>query len=127
MGKLFEKLFGKKEEVDVAGLEEEYVELDPSASNGESDAKVILRTFTLEDFADVKDIIEGMRNGNTIALVNIRPLKDKDIIELKRAINKLKKTTDAIKGQIAGFGDDMIIVAPEFAEIYRPSSVSDDE
>ena len=60
-----------------------------------------------------------LREGYTIALVNIKPLKDKDLVELKRAINKLKKTCDAIRGDIAGFGDDYIIVTPSFARIYR--------
>ena len=46
-------------------------------------------------------------------------MKDKDLVELKRAINKLKKTTDAIEGEIAGFGDDYIVVTPSFAKIYR--------
>ena len=45
--------------------------------------------------------------------------KDKDLVELKRAINKLKKTCEAIEGDIAGFGDDYIVVTPSFAEIYR--------
>ncbi|HIH43270.1 TPA: cell division protein SepF, partial [Candidatus Woesearchaeota archaeon] len=41
------------------------------------------------------------------------------LVELKRAINKLKKTCEAIDGDIAGFGDDYLIVVPTFAEIYR--------
>jgi SepF-like predicted cell division protein (DUF552 family) len=118
MKKFFEKLFTKPRQEDFSGLEEEYVELDSNASKDEA-TKVVVRPFVLEDFSDVKDIIDGLRTGNTIALVNIKPLKEKDIIELKRAINKLKKTTDAIKGQIKGFSEDYIIVAPEFAEIYQ--------
>ena len=35
------------------------------------------------------------------------------------AINKLKKTCDAIEGDIAGFGEDYIVAVPNFAEIYR--------
>ena len=38
---------------------------------------------------------------------------------MKRAINKLKKTTDAIEGDIAGFGDDYVVVTPSFAQVYR--------
>ena len=52
-------------------------------------------------------------------LINIKPLKEKDLVELKRAINKLKKTCDAMEGDIAGFGDDYIVITPSFAEIYR--------
>ena len=113
--KLREKFSGPKYEE----LEQEtgYVELE---NDGElSKSKVLVRPFMLEDFDDVKPILDSLREGYTIALVNIRPLKDKDLVELKRAINKLKKTTDAIEGEIAGFGDDFLVVTPSFASIYR--------
>ena len=54
-----------------------------------------------------------------MGLINIKPLKNKDLVELKRAINKLKKTCDAVGGDIAGFGDDYLVVTPSFASIYR--------
>jgi SepF-like predicted cell division protein (DUF552 family) len=99
-------------------VEEEYLELDTSAKKIGS-SKVVVRPFILDDFSDVKEIVDTIREGYTIALVNIKPLKDKDLVELKRAINKLKKTCDATGGDIAGFGDDYIVVTPTFAEIYR--------
>lgn len=113
--KLKEKFAGPKYEE----MEQEtgYVELE---NDGElSKSKVLVRPFMLEDFDDVKPVLDSLREGYTIALVNIRPLKDKDLVELKRAINKLKKTTDAIEGEIAGFGDDFLVVTPSFASIYR--------
>lgn len=97
--------------------EEGYIELDTEGQ--ESHSKVVVRPFILEEFEDIKPILDSLREGYTIALVNIRPLKEKDLIELKRAINKLKKTTDAIEGEIAGFGEDYIVVTPSFASIYR--------
>lgn len=122
----FKKKFGKQSDDELMDIEEEYVELD-STPNKSEESKVVVRPFVIEDFSDVKDILDSLRNGYTIALVNIKPLKEKDIIELKRAINKLKKTTDAVKGDIAGFGDDYIVIVPEFAQIYRskPASRSD--
>ncbi|MBI3034441.1 cell division protein SepF [Candidatus Woesearchaeota archaeon] len=97
--------------------DKEYVELDTSGSAEKN--KVTVRPFTIQDFADIKLILDVLREGSTIALVNIRPLKDKDLIELKRAINKLKKTSDAIGGDIAGFGDDYVVITPSFAQVYR--------
>ena len=96
--------------------EPDYVEVGPETSDK---AKVIVRPFVLEDFSDVKTVLDDLREGYTIALVNIKPLKDKDLIELKRAINKIKKTCDAIEGDIAGFGEDYIVVVPSFARIHR--------
>jgi SepF-like predicted cell division protein (DUF552 family) len=117
--------FKKKKygEDDMLESEDEYVELDTDAEPGTS-SKVLVRPFVLEDFADVKSILDSLREGYTIALINIKPLKEKDLVELKRAINKLKKTCDAIDGDIAGFGDDFIVVAPSFAEIYRGTGAS---
>src|SRR3989344_6575430 len=77
--------------------EEEYVEID-SAEKGHKDlkSKVVVRPFIIQDFGDIKETLDALREGYTIALVNIKPLKEKDLVELKRAVNKLKKTTDAI-------------------------------
>ena len=112
--------------------EEGYVELDTEAEKGSS--KVIVRPFVLNDFDGIKPILDCLREGKTICLINMRPLKDKDLIELKRAINKLKKTADAISGQVAGFGEDFIVATPSFAEIHRskitskiPEAEEDDE
>jgi len=111
-----ERLTGPSGDDDMAA-DSGYVEL--GAEEPERHSKIIVRPFMIEDFEDIKPILECMREGHTIALVNIRPLKEKDLVELKRAINKLKKTTDAIDGEIAGFGDDYLVVTPSFAQIYK--------
>ncbi len=97
--------------------EEGYVEL--GAEPNMERAKIIVKPFVIENFEHIKPILDSLREGHTIALINIKPLKDKDIVELKRAINKLKKTCDAIEGDIAGFGEDWIAVVPSFAKIAR--------
>jgi len=124
MKKFLAKLRGSVSNNDIDDLEaeEEYVELD-TAEDGMS--KVIVRPFVIEDFSDIKPILDVLREGNTIVLVNIKPLKNKDLIELKRAVNKLKNTCDAVDGDIAGFGDDYMVITPSFAHIYRSSETKD--
>ena len=95
-----------------------YVELDKEAS-ADAKSKVQVRPFVIEEFEHIKPILDSLREGHTIALINIKPLKDKDLVELKRAINKLKKTCDALEGDIAGFGENWIAAVPNFAYIYR--------
>jgi len=115
-----------KDEGAVAAQEhagEEYVTVGHEGSGGPGD-KIIVRPFIIQDFSDIKQILDVLREGQTIALINIKPLKDKDIIELKRAINKLKKTCDAIEGEIAGFGEDYIVVVPSFATVYKSKVTS---
>jgi SepF-like predicted cell division protein (DUF552 family) len=101
--------------------EDEYVELNNDAPTAGGN-KILVRPFNLGDFGDIKPILDALREGYTICLVNIRPLKDKDLVELKRAINKLKKTCDAVEGDIAGFGEDYIVITPSFAKVYRAPS-----
>ena len=116
-------LGGGEEPEEMQHGEQEYVELDTSTT--EAKGKVTVRPYTVENFEDIKGILDALREGSTIALVNIKSLKEKDIIELKRAINKLKKTTDAIAGDIAGFGEDYIIATPSFARIHRYKHATD--
>lgn len=97
---------------------QDYIELETEKS-GNQKAKIIVKPFIIENFDDIKDPLDALREGYTIALVNIRPIKEKDIIELKRAVNKLKKTCDAIEGDIAGFGEDWIVATPNFAQVFR--------
>lgn len=125
MAGFFSRIFGKfssqgkEDELEGESTEQGYVELDDSKSKGGSQSKIIVRSYVIEDFSDIKGILDALREGYTIALVNIRPLKEKDIVELKRAISKLKKTCDAIEGDIAGVDEDYIVVTPSFASIYR--------
>jgi len=116
--KLKEKMNADSSKVLEEAEEEGYVEIGTEAAMEEK-SKITVRPFVIEDFEGIKPILDSLRDGHTIALVNIKPLKDKDLVELKRAINKLKKTCDAIEGDIAGFGDNWIAAVPSFAHIHR--------
>lgn len=107
------KIFGSK-----PSSEADYVELDVAGQEAKK-SKVLVRPFVLKTFDDVTPILNALREGYTIAIVDIKPIKNKDVIELKRAIAKIKKTADALEGSIAGFGENIIIVTPPFAEIYK--------
>lgn len=117
--KLRDKIMGQvDEELEDLPVEEEYLEIS-SADVVDSKAKIMVKPFIINEFQDIKPALDGLREGHTIALVNIKPLKDKDIVELKRAVNKLKKTCDAIEGDIAGFGEDWLVATPSFAQVHR--------
>ena len=98
--------------------EPEYIEIDLGQEVKKN--KVVVRPFILRKFEDVNEILDALREGYTIAVIDIGPIKKKDMIELKRVIAKIKKTADALEGEVAGFGESIIIVTPSFAEIYKP-------
>jgi len=104
---------------------EDYIELETGGKIGPK-SKVLVKPFIVEDFVDIKPALDSLREGYTIALINIKPLKEKDMIELKRAVSKIRKTCEAIDGDVAGFGEDWLVATPSFANIHREENFDED-
>ena len=105
---------------------EDYLHIDENAKPL-TKAKVVVKTFSLREFADVREPLEALREGYTIALINVGELRQKDVSELKRAVAKLKKTCEAIEGDLAGFGDDWVVATPSFAQVSRNAPLEMEE
>ncbi len=101
----FKKILGSDEE-----FSPDFIEIDLEQEKSES--KVLVKTFHLKVYEDINPILTSLREGYTIAVIDIKTLKSKDVIELKRAISKVKKTVEALDGKIAGFGENTIIATP---------------
>ena len=95
----------------------DYIEID--LEKEKSEHKVLVRLFALKNYDEVKDILNSLREGFTIAVIDIKTLRQRDSIELKRAISKIKKTVDALEGSIAGFGENLVIATPSFAKVHK--------
>lgn len=106
----------KEKKVGITKKAEEFVELDESFFRTEQTVDV--RIEELKDYSDVSRVQQFLREGNIIFL-RIKDLKDKDLAELKRAVEKLKRTCLAIEGDIVGVDEDFIILTPHFARIFR--------
>lgn len=102
---------------------EDFVELD--AQSAEGDEKVTVRAATLKEFDEIEEIQGYLRDDN-IVWINIKPLKDRDMTKLKRAINRLKKTIKAIDGDMAGVDEEWIVATPEYAKIARTGDKIED-
>ena len=101
----FKKMMGGDDE-----LSPDFIEIDLDQEKAES--KVLVKTFVIKVYEDINPILNALREGYTIAVIDIRTIKSKDVIELKRAISKIKKTVEALEGKIAGFGENTIIATP---------------
>jgi len=106
-------------------IDNEYLEID--LGKEEKESKVLVKLFVLKQYEDVTEILNSLREGYTIAIIDIKLLRQKDSIELKRAVSKIKKTTDALEGNIAGFGENIVIVTPSFAKIHKEVSKPKEE
>lgn len=114
---------GEKETNDDV-VEDDFVELDAEMS--ETEEKVVIRAETLKEFNDVEKVQEHIRNDH-IVWVNIQPLKNREMADLKRAIKRLKKTVASVNGDMAGVDEEWIVVCPEYASIERSGKVGKQE
>ncbi|MDE1848585.1 MAG: cell division protein SepF [Nanoarchaeota archaeon] len=101
--------------------DEDYLEID--LNQGKEEHKVMIKLFVLKHYDDVNKILAALRDGYTIAVIETKILRQKDPIELKRAISKIKKTTDALEGSIVGFRENIVIATPSFAKVDREAEV----
>ncbi|NMI88916.1 DUF552 domain-containing protein [Nanohaloarchaea archaeon] len=114
----FDFLRGEGENDDSSdnSVGDDFVELDAEVEN--RDEKVVIRAETLQELDHIEEVQEHLRNDH-IVWVNIGPLKNRDMADLKRAIKRLKKTIRAINGDMAGVDESYILTCPEYAEIAR--------
>ena len=100
----------------LKGSDEEFVELDMEEE--QVDKKLLVEVERMDNYADSDRLQKKVREGN-ILLVKIKDLKAKDMEELKRSVEKLRKTCLAINGDIAGMGEDWLVLTPSTAKVHR--------
>lgn len=110
--KIVEKLSKKSKEENV---EEEIIEVKPLPKR---ERKVYIKIEKLKEFSDTDRIQNLLREGY-IVFLNIKEMKERDLSELKRCVDKLKRTVLALNGDIVGVEEDFIILTPGFARIER--------
>ncbi|MEM5797947.1 MAG: cell division protein SepF [Candidatus Aenigmatarchaeota archaeon] len=106
------KIFGSGEEIPK---EEHYVEV---GTFEEEARRLSIKVDKLDDFSDTDRILRTLREGN-IVFLKIKGLREKDLGELKRAVEKLKKAIVANNGDIAGIEQDWLILTPELVAVRR--------
>ncbi|MBI4021576.1 MAG: cell division protein SepF [Candidatus Aenigmarchaeota archaeon] len=110
------KLFGNEYQEPMQE-EGSYVEVDITDVNAPS-GRTGITIERLNEFADSERILRSIRKGNVVFL-KIKGLREKDIGELKRAVEKLKKAVMANNGDIAGIEQDWLILTPDTVNVER--------
>ena len=106
---IFNKIKGSSEEEG-----EEFVEVNAEDEKSQVNVKI----DTMTSYADAERVLQFLREGYVIFL-RIRELREKNLNELKKAVEKIKKTANAMNGDMVGVDEDFLIITPQFARIYR--------
>jgi hypothetical protein len=69
----------------------------------------------LEELPNIKDDV----NKKAIIILKISPLAQKDVEELKRAVEELYEFSVSIGGDIARLGEERIVITPPGVKIWR--------
>ena len=81
--------------------------------------KFSVKVFRLESQDSVREILDRVRDGKTICLIDISTLKNRDPEELRRAIHKIKKTSEVVDGEVVGFSPEWVLASPENVSIEK--------
>ena len=114
----FKKIFSQEQS---NRYDDTFIEIKPEDVKPRTN-KIMLKHFVLNDFSDVKPVLDSLREGYTIALIKVKPLREKSISDLKRAIFKIKRTCEAIDGDVMGVDQNLILAVPSYVSIHKESS-----
>jgi len=81
--------------------------------------KLIVKYHTLSEIDDAQEILDSLRKGSVV-IVNAAPIYKSSKENLKRAVDKIKNTCDALGGDIALTFERHIIITPRRnVQIFR--------
>ncbi len=119
MTKFFDKLVKPKAE-DVA----EYVELDLGEYEGtleSAPAELYVRVAEITNISEIPELKKEIYDGN-IVIVDISLVRQ-DKLALDRVVKELKHVVADVRGDIAGIGEDQLVVTPNGIKIDRTKVV----
>lgn len=110
------RIFGEKK----SGTSEGYIDLEKYVDTTQDkniSANMHVGIGEIQRYEDIKKFSDYVYRGNVLIL-DFSPISDEEVI-LKRITNELRKITNDIGGDIAGIGNNLMIVSPGGVKIDR--------
>ncbi len=110
------RIFGGKKSDSPDGYVdlEKYVDLK---SDTKTSAKMHVAVGEIQRYEDIKQLSDYVYGGNVLIL-DFSPVSDEEVI-LKRITEELHRIADDIGGDIAGIGNNLMIISPTGVKIDR--------
>ena len=81
--------------------------------------KIKLGLLVMERYTDVEKVLSRFRKSDSILIVKISPLRDKDMSELKKAIERVKTHCKVTGAELSALDDNWIVLVPPMVEILK--------
>ncbi len=115
---IFNKLSGAESKEEISG---DYLELDEGTEFAQFDTPSRhVKVCKLKGFADIDICARELSEGN-IVIIDIKPLADRSMNELKHAVDEMKDICISMGGDIAGLTEYHLILTPPNVKIERSS------
>ncbi|MDP9289083.1 MAG: cell division protein SepF [Thermoproteota archaeon] len=79
---------------------------------------IYLKAITLRDLSDIPGIKDDAKK-HMILILRVTPLAQKDVVELRKAIEDLYKFVQSVGGDIARLGEERVVITPPSVRIWR--------
>jgi SepF-like predicted cell division protein (DUF552 family) len=110
------KIFGEKKTATTEG----YIDLEKYADaqvSNTAGARMRVAIGDIQRYDDLKELTDFVYGGNVLIL-DFTAISDQEIL-LKRVTNELKRITDDIGGDVAGIGNNLMVVSPNGVKVER--------
>jgi|GEM_PF-1201419 SepF-like predicted cell division protein (DUF552 family) len=117
----FGKLSGSSTPKEPEEVGDDYAELEipEGAAQFEIPARYV-KVFKLKGFADIDVAARELSEGN-IVIMDIKPLAERSMNELRHAVDEMKDICISMGGDIAGLSEYHLILTPPNVKIERAS------
>jgi len=114
---IISKIFGEKKTTSGAG---EYIDLEKYVEKEipqQGKANMYVRVGEIQRYEDLKTILDYVCGGNVLIL-DFSPLAEEEVL-LKRITGEIKKVVKDIDGDVAGIGNNLMVITPTGVKIDR--------
>jgi len=118
LGSFIEKILGRREGEKRKGKSTSSPEypLKPQASTPPE--KIYIKAWVLKSLEELDSVKDEVLSGN-IMILRLGKLAEKNMEDVKKAVNELYDFVQQINGDIARLGEERIVVTPPFVKIWR--------
>jgi len=93
---------------------------DEAGTQQEQGSEILLKALQLKSAEDIPRIEEDVAK-RVIVILRVTPLAQKNVEELKGAVEQLYEFATSIGGDIARLGEERIVITPPGVRIWRGS------